>query len=891
MLSFLQKIKLKFYIFFGIIALGFVILLISIFSTITKVKKYHELQSELYKLESSSVKVKNSFHDLILRYYTSSEFFENTQDPLSLLVAENYLEVQRSLDIIASHPFMNNNQEEADNIYEIRELAKQFYDQYKSFLDILKAKGNADYGFVKSWNDAFDNLVSSCVASVNSELIKMLSDIKLFQTQYLLTKDQVVIDDILNTTNNLKSLIDADVQAGIIDPSAYEVLNNYVDLTGKVFQQDLLIGTSTESGLMETITVSISQVSQKINILAANYEADFARYKNSSVASLLIFLIIIFGALTGTIVYLFFEVRDPVDKLESAFRQLSQGVIPEKFEIKYKNEFQSIAGNLRIFLEDLRLKTTLASDVIKGDYEATYSPLSQDDMLGMELLTLKQNLQEAHRVDEDRKAEDEKRRWLSEGIAKFGDLLRQKNDNLDELSIAVIQNLVKYLNINQGGLFIYNEEEKNLDLRSMFAFNRQKYIKKKISMGEGMVGSVAIEKKTVYLTEIPSNYLEVTSGLGDSKPSSILIVPLIVDNQILGVVELASFKFFGAHEIEFVEHVAESIAATIASVKVNEKTTKLLQQSQRQAQEMAEQEEEMRQNMEELQATQEEFGRREQEINSLQLAIQNSAFYAEYDTKGCILNINENYLSLAEANKAHAIGMHHSDFASMDRNSQSYIELWNSLLKGKMITKDERVRLLNNKEIWFSSNYAPVLNNKSEVYKIICISIDITELKQKELSIERHSREIARKNDEIELLQVAIDESIIKCDIAPDGSIIKGNENFAKMMGYQLHEISGKMMNSLLNDEEREVFHAFWVDLLENKPHKSMFKRTKPDGDVRWVMATFTPVTNERDEIYKIYFLGQDITQEQQRYDLLVTANKEIERLTKLLQQHNIASK
>ena len=142
-----------------------------------------------------------------------------------------------------------------------------------------------------------------------------------------------------------------------------------------------------------------------------------------------------------------------------------------------------------------------------------------------------------------------------------------------------------------------------------FAFDREKFIKKHVELGEGLVGTCALEKQTIYLTEIPQNYVQITSGLGGANPNSLLLVPLQIENDVLGVIEMASFSKFEKYKIEFVEKVAESIATTLKSVRVNTQTSELLERSQQQAEEMAAQEEEMRQNMEELQATQEESTR------------------------------------------------------------------------------------------------------------------------------------------------------------------------------------------------------------------------------------------------------------------------------------------
>ena len=88
---------------------------------------------------------------------------------------------------------------------------------------------------------------------------------------------------------------------------------------------------------------------------------------------------------------------------------------------------------------------------------------------------------------------------------------------------------------------------------TVYAFEKRKYVNKQVRKGQGLVGEVYQEGSTVYLTEVPEDYINITSGLGESNPRSILLTPLNLNDEIYGVVELASFKAFQPYQIEFVE--------------------------------------------------------------------------------------------------------------------------------------------------------------------------------------------------------------------------------------------------------------------------------------------------------------------------------------------------
>src|SRR5699024_3236907 len=111
-----------------------------------------------------------------------------------------------------------------------------------------------------------------------------------------------------------------------------------------------------------------------------------------------------------------------------------------------------------------------------------------------------------------------------------------------------------------------NPEDVFIELITCYAYNRKKYINRKIALGEGLIGQVILEKETTYMTEIPEQYIKITSGLGEALPRNLLVVPLKIEDKVLGAIELASFKRLPDYRIQFVEKLGESIASTISAV-------------------------------------------------------------------------------------------------------------------------------------------------------------------------------------------------------------------------------------------------------------------------------------------------------------------------------------
>ena len=331
--------------------------------------------------------------------------------------------------------------------------------------------------------------------------------------------------------------------------------------------------------------------------------------KEQAVLDWFIFFILVDLGVIATIMYLFYRlVLQPLQSLEN-------NIINRKHTSEVdKNEIGKVTHEINEIIENLKDATEFVTAIGEGkldmDYQQTldleYTP--GKNKLADSLIEMQKKLKT---LNED----ERKRQWANEGITKFVEIMRSSNDNLQTLGDSVVSTLVQYTNSNQGALYILNDEDQNnkyLELISLFAFDIKKYEQRKIKLGEGILGQTFLEKELTYITNMPEEYIRITSGLGDANPKSLLLFPLKVDRDAYGIIELASFNEYASHEISFVETLGESIAATLSSVKAAQKNRQLIEQFQQQTEEMRAQEEEMRQNMEEMQATQEEVGRKEQ---------------------------------------------------------------------------------------------------------------------------------------------------------------------------------------------------------------------------------------------------------------------------------------
>jgi len=492
--------------------------------------------------------------------------------------------------------------------------------------------------------------------------------------------------------------------------------------------------------------------------------------------------------------------------------------------------------------------------ITHDDFTANYEINDENDILGKSLIELRNNIKKNKEDEILRKKEDDQRNWVAEGQAKFGEILRQNNDNLEKLSFEIISNLCKYVDAIQGAFYILEDSDKNdvhFEQTAFYAYNRKKYSKKRIDWNEGLVGRSAFEKLTIYMDKVPEGYVEVTSGLGKSNPKSILIVPLKVNEEIHGVIEFGSFNLFEEYQIKFVEKVAESIASTISTVKINVKTAKLLEDSQEQAERLAQQEEEMRQNMEELQATQEEATKQSHEFVSFTNSVNHTLIRAEYDINGILLYANTKFISALGYSSNSDVEGHHISMFINKKDKEWFNKIWDELSKGgkhfegymKQLTKQ-------GKDLWTVSTYTCVKDENGNVEKILFLAIDITEQKKQSIDFEGQIK--------------AMNISTIKAEYSPTGEFVDCNDKFSKITEYSVNELQGSNIFDLINPKFKSDFEEKWNDVVKGEFYEGEIKILTKTKNDKWLNFTLAGVNDMYGELSKLIIIAHDITEQKE---------------------------
>lgn len=452
-------------------------------------------------------------------------------------------------------------------------------------------------------------------------------------------------------------------------------------------------------------------------------------------------------ALVFVILLIAWQIIRPIKKITYVLNKLSMGEIEgiDKIRINTGDEIEQMGSSVNTVLEGFR-KTVIFSNHIKsGDFDEEFHPLSEEDVLGNAILEMRNSLKQANEDEKSRKEEDRQSNWTSQGINLFGNILRQDNNKLGVLAMRIISTLVDYMNVHQGGLYMVQKEKSGqyLELIASIGFESTKMQHKTIMPNEGPVGRCLLEKEPVYMDDIPTDYPPVLSGLGQTQPRSSLIVPMMINEDVVGIIEIGALRPLKTYEIEFVDKIAVSIASTISSAKINVRTAELLEQSKEQADALAQQEEEMRQNMEELQAMQEEATKRELKIQTFIDAAKNSMLYVEYDIEGKIVDINNNMLFLFQLSRDQVLGKRNGYYEFSTGNQNSYEKLWANLKKGQMV-ENVFYSKHGGRDYYLKEYYYPLLNEAGKPFKVVNIAFDITEEKRKEIQLAKLKEEYSK---------------------------------------------------------------------------------------------------------------------------------------------------
>ncbi|TAE17624.1 MAG: PAS domain S-box protein [Bacteroidetes bacterium] len=311
----------------------------------------------------------------------------------------------------------------------------------------------------------------------------------------------------------------------------------------------------------------------------------------------MLFALMLFGFLLNYILgmRMFAVIFGWVREIRDNTEQMSKGNLPDAFKVR-DNEFKKLSTYSNTLLENLKALRLYAIEIGKGNFSYDSKLFEEGSPLGTSLNEMGQSLQNVY-------AEERRRNWITEGLTEFAEIFRTNSQDLDMLCRETLKQLVQYLEIVQGGIFLINrdDEELTFELKATYANNREKFLTKKVPVNDGLLGRVYLEKDKVFLREVPEGYTEIVSGIGSTKPKNLLVIPLLDDErEVQGLMEIATLVELEGYKVDFLEKLAYSLASTIAIASISLRNQKALAELQRSAEKLKKREEESQAMMNEM---------------------------------------------------------------------------------------------------------------------------------------------------------------------------------------------------------------------------------------------------------------------------------------------------
>ncbi len=745
---------------------------ITLYENIQSIREYDDLTTTFNTFSINIINLRKAENNFLLIEQNNSYFYTTGR---SKYLEKFKIQYDRCIDNIneLNANSITQNFQLNEKLNDIKQNLKEYSKNVNLLVKNIRERGYLDYGLVGEMNTAAEQIENQL--SDNNPKHNMLNEnknifkekilvLRQYEKDFLSLKDMLYYENFFSTVKTYKKFfknIPTTLKKEDI-ADFFKILQLYKEKFKAVAEKEQKIGLTIDDGLHGAKQTLINRVEKDVENMLSLF-----KQKNSMAIERItfwLFLIVFLMAITlvGLLILISKSITTPIKKIKNYIHELVKGKFPASIKFSNQDEIAEMADLLNAFVENLKEKAIFSEHIGRGNYSAKLKVASNEDTLGFSLKKMRDELKKASEEDKKRKIEDEKNVWATNGLTHFNDILRHNPEKISELGYEVIKNLVDFLNANQGGLFLYNDDNPNdifLELITSYAYNKKKQKKKKIILGEGLIGTCAIEKSTTYLTDIPDDYINITTGLGMANPNSLLIVPLVLNEQIFGVIELASFSAFQAHEIQFVEKLAENVAGTLSVVRTNDKTRHLLRQFQQQSEDLATKEEEMRQNLEELTSIQESLVLQKKNMTALRFALDESIIYAEFQPDGLVCAMNTKYTEATGYTEKELLGENIA-ITMHGKTKENFDLMWEKILAGNSYKGILKTRIKSGQEKWFHANYTPIFDENKTIFKIIYLGQDITELKR--LELEQYDREAAM---EIKMKRLETEINILKKEL------------------------------------------------------------------------------------------------------------------------------
>ncbi len=336
-------------------------------------------------------------------------------------------------------------------------------------------------------------------------------------------------------------------------------LDNYKNEFNNVVTIEKQIGLTENEGIRGRIQKYVTIFRPQLETFRASIKKRTEdQITETKVVLFVIFIVQIIAGLVMALLYAGLLTKS-IKEIRGAMKKLAAGIFPDKLIVRTTEEIGQTKEAFNQFVDRLESATTFAEYLGSGQLKYKYDEKFADDVLAKSLITAQTKLRDA----------DERQsriNWINEGMAKLSDVLKNESEDLGKVGNDILKLLVTYMQVNQGALYtVVQNGEEYLERIATYAYDKERFVQERITLGSGVVGQCVLEGETVHLRDVPESFIKITSGLGESIPRNVIVVPLKYRDATMGAIELASFISLEKYQIEFIERIAEHIASILLS--------------------------------------------------------------------------------------------------------------------------------------------------------------------------------------------------------------------------------------------------------------------------------------------------------------------------------------
>ncbi len=439
-----------------------------------------------------------------------------------------------------------------------------------------------------------------------------------------------LIDDLVRPTNEMQRVIGAVADGDLSKKITVDVegemlvlkntingmvdqLNGFISEVTRVARE---VGTEGKLGQAAAVTIEVGGVwkdlTDNVNLMAGNLTG---QVRNIAEVTTAVANGDLSKKITADVQGEFLELKNTVNAMVDQLNRFAGEVTRVAREVGVEGKLggqaqsQEVAGVWKDLTDNVnqlaanltnqvRAIADVATAVTEGDLTRQVTVTANG-----EVAVLKEKLNEMIRNLRETTRQNTEQDWLKTNLERFTRMLQGQRD-LPTVSKMILSELARLVTAQHGAFYALTDLADGgapvLQFQAGYGFKERKHLANQFRLGEGLVGQCALEKERILLTDVPSDYIQISSSLGESPPLNIIVLPILFEGSVRAVIELASFAAFSQTHQSLLDQLTESIGLVLNTVDATSVTERLLEQAQSQAQELQSRQEQLHQSNEEL---------------------------------------------------------------------------------------------------------------------------------------------------------------------------------------------------------------------------------------------------------------------------------------------------